>query len=152
MELQWSWFDFAALDNVSLYRYLRLRQQVFVVEQACIYQDLDEVDLLSRHLLVRRGEEIVACLRLVPSGIKFAEPSIGRVIAVPHQRGSGLAQELVRQGLLESQAQYPAQNNRIGAQAHLQSFYAKNGFVAVSDEYDEDGIPHIDMLWTNSNL
>ncbi len=145
--MQWRWYHFADFDAATLFQYLRLRQHVFVVEQACAYPDIDDFDLVSTHLLGWHGEEIVACLRLVPPGLKYAEASIGRVIAAPEMRGSGLGHQLIQAGLKGAAEQYPLIDNRIGAQAHLQHFYARHGFVTVSDEYDEDGILHVDMLW-----
>lgn len=149
MTFTWRWYQFSDFDAATLFDYLRLRQQVFVVEQQCAYPDIDELDRVSTHLLAWQGEEIVACLRLVPPGLKFAEPSLGRVIAVPKLRGTGLSHQLIQAGLAGAAQQFPNQNNRIGAQAHLQRFYARHGFVTVSDEYDEDGILHVDMLWCN---
>ncbi|WP_373973627.1 GNAT family N-acetyltransferase [Chitinibacter sp. SCUT-21] len=146
MDLVWRWYRFDELDTLTLFKYLRLRQHVFVVEQNCAYPDIDELDLVSTHLLAWQGDEIVACLRLVPPGLKFAEPSLGRVITAASTRGTGLGHVLIEQGLLGAAEQYPKQANRIGAQAHLQSFYARHGFVTISDEYDEDGIAHVDML------
>lgn len=147
MPLIWRWYSFADFDTPTLFQYLRLRQQVFVVEQACAYPDIDDLDLVSTHLLAWSGNVLVACLRLVPPGLKYAEPSLGRVIAAPELRGTGLGYTLIVAGLKGATEQYPDMNNCIGAQSHLQSFYARHGFVTVSDEYEEDGILHIDMLW-----
>ncbi|MBM5572438.1 MULTISPECIES: GNAT family N-acetyltransferase [Deefgea] len=146
MSLTWRWYTFSEFDTSTLFQYLRLRQQVFVVEQNCAYPDIDDLDVVSTHLLGWLDGQIVACLRLVPPSLKYAEPSLGRVIAVPAMRGTGLGYQLIDQGLQGSAAQYPGMANRIGAQSHLQRFYARHGFVTVSDEYDEDGILHVDML------
>lgn len=147
MTLQWRWYRFADFDALTLFQYLRLRQDVFVVEQQCAYPDIDELDLVSSHLLGWDGERIAACLRLVPPGLKFAEPSLGRVITAGFARGTGVGHVLVEQGLMGASEQYPGLANRIGAQAHLQAYYGRHGFVTVSDQYDEDGIAHVDMLW-----
>jgi len=146
MSLTWRWYTFSEFDTSTLFQYLRLRQQVFVVEQNCAYSDIDDLDVVSTHLLGWLDGQIVACLRLVPPGLKYAEPSLGRVIAVPTMRGTGLGYQLIDQGLKGAATQYPGMANRIGAQSHLQRFYARHGFVTVSDEYDEDGIWHVDML------
>lgn len=146
MSLIWRWYTFSELDTPTLFQYLRLRQQVFVVEQNCAYPDMDDLDVVSTHLLGWVDNQIVACLRLVPPGLKYPEPSIGRVIAVPAMRGTGLGYQLIDTGLKGAAEQYPGMANRIGAQSHLQHFYARHGFVTVSDEYDEDGILHVDML------
>ncbi|QLG88920.1 GNAT family N-acetyltransferase [Chitinibacter bivalviorum] len=148
MHIQWRWYHFGDFDSLTLFKYLRLRQEVFVVEQACAYPDIDDLDLVSTHLLGWHDEQIVACLRLVPPGLKFAEPSLGRVISAPSARGTGVGHILMEQALIGFEEQYPKMANRIGAQAHLQRFYAQHGFVTVSAEYDEDGIAHVDMLRT----
>jgi ElaA protein len=147
MMLTWRWYTFADFDVDTLFQYLRLRQKVFVVEQNCAYPDIDELDRVSTHLLGWVDDQIVACLRLVPPGLKYPEPSIGRVIAAPEMRGTGLGYQLIQMGLKGAAEQYPNMDNRIGAQSHLQRFYAQHGFITVSDEYDEDGILHVDMLW-----
>src|SRR5688572_30821366 len=120
---------------------MALRQRVFVVEQNCAYLDADGVDHVSRHLWAERGESIVAYLRIVPAGVKFDEVSIGRVITAPEQRGGGLGRQLMKRGISACGA-VPI---RIGAQAHLETFYGELGFARASDVYDEDGIPHIEM-------
>ncbi|WP_410499569.1 GNAT family N-acetyltransferase [Chitinibacter sp. S2-10] len=148
MDIVWRWYRFDEFDTPTLFKYLRLRQAVFIVEQACAYPDIDDLDLVSTHLLGWQNDEIVACLRLVPPGLKYVEPSLGRVITAVSARNTGVGNMLIKQGLMGAAEQYPACNNRIGAQAHLQGFYGRHGFVTVSDEYDEDGIAHVDMLWT----
>ncbi|WP_157315053.1 GNAT family N-acetyltransferase [Chitinibacter sp. GC72] len=148
--LTWRWYAFADFDAQTLFAYLRLRQNVFIVEQACVYPDIDELDLVSTHLLGWQDGQIAACLRLVPPGLKFAEPSIGRVITAPQARGTGVGHMLMELGLQGAAEQYPGHKNHIGAQAHLQAFYAAHGFVTVSEPYIEDGIAHVDMLWQAS--
>jgi ElaA protein len=138
------WIDrpFAQLTTHELYAIIALRERVFVVEQNCPYQDADGVDPVSHHLWADVGGAIHAYLRIVPAGVKFAEVSIGRVITAPEARGTGVGKELMRRGL----ALAGAVAVRIGAQAHLEKFYGDLGFVRTSDVYDEDGIPHIEML------
>ena len=133
---------FSELSNLEVYQILVLRQRVFVVEQNCPYLDADGVDLASRHLWAEADGAIHAYARIVPAGVKFAEVSIGRVITAPEARGTGLGRELMQRAVAESGA-VPI---RIGAQAHLEKFYGELGFVRASDPYDEDGIPHIEML------
>lgn len=148
MQLTWTWFRFNDFDVVSLYAYLKLRQDVFVVEQNCVYADLDELDQPSWHLLGRDEAGMVqAALRLVPPGLKYDAPSLGRVVVAAAARKGGTGRALVAEGLAQSQRAYPGLGNRIGAQAHLQRFYGSLGFVTLGDEYDEDGIPHVDMDW-----
>jgi ElaA protein len=141
VDLTWHVRTFAELSTGELYAIMALRQRVFVVEQDCAYLDADGVDQVSRHLWGERGSAIVAYLRIVPAGVKFDEVSIGRVITAPEQRGSGLGRELMKRGI----AACGAARIRIGAQAHLETFYGELGFSRASDVYDEDGIPHIEM-------
>lgn len=139
--MQWLHRTFDELTTVQLYAILALRQRVFVVEQACAYLDADGYDVQCQHLWAEDAA-IHGYLRIVPSGVKYAEASIGRVVVAPEARGTGLGRELVRRGL----EVVGAQAIRIGAQAHLERFYGEFGFRRVSEIYDEDGIPHIDML------
>lgn len=143
MELSWFERGFAELTPAQLYAIVQLRERVFVVEQACVYLDADGVDPVSRHVWAERAGAIAAYLRIVPAGVKFAEVSIGRVITAPEVRGAGVGRELMARGIA---AAGPVAI-RIGAQAHLERFYGELGFVRTSVEpYDEDGIPHIEML------
>ncbi|CAN5793963.1 GNAT family N-acetyltransferase [soil metagenome] len=139
--LRWREEPFAKLTATELYAICVLRQRVFVVEQACAYLDADGYDLVSRHLWAEQQGVVQAYLRIVPAGAKFAEVSLGRVVTAPEVRGTGLGRELMRRGL----AAVGAAAVRIGAQAHLETFYGELGFVRASDVYDEDGIPHIEM-------
>jgi len=138
------WFDrtFDELTALQLYRIVELRERVFVVEQACIYLDADGLDLQARHVWAESGERIDAYLRIVPAGVKFEELSIGRVIVAPHARGTGLGKELMQRGIAAARG-VPI---RIGAQAHLEKFYAELGFARASEDFVEDGIPHLEML------
>ena len=144
MSLAWHVRAFDALSLRELYAILAVRQRVFVVEQTCPYNDADGADEHCRHLWAAEGEAIHAYCRLVPAGLKFAEISIGRVITAPEARGTGLGKELMRRAI-ELSGEVPI---RSGAQAHLERFYGELGFVRASDVYDEDGIPHIEMLRT----
>jgi len=139
------WHDkpFADLTTTELYAIVALRETVFVVEQHCAYLDADGVDPASRHLWATADDGAIdAYCRIVPPGLKFAEVSIGRVITSPRTRGTGLGKELMRRGI----AACGPGPIRLGAQAHLEKFYGDLGFVRASDLYDEDGIPHIEML------
>lgn len=148
MDLTWHERSFEALTPHELYEIMLLRQRVFVVEQNCVYLDADGADAASRHLWAERDGKIHAYLRIVPAGVKFAEVSIGRVITAPEARGTGLGRELMRRGI-EAAGAVPI---RIGAQAHLERFYGELGFERTSDVYDEDGIPHIEMLRRQSRV
>jgi ElaA protein len=142
--LRWHDRAFDELSARELYAILVLRQRVFVVEQNCVYMDADGLDPQARHMWAEDGEahEMHAYLRIIPAGVKYAEVSIGRVITAPEARGTGLGKELMRRGL----AAVGAVPVRIGAQAHLERFYGELGFVRASEEYQEDGIPHIEMV------
>ena len=144
--LAWAWRRFAGLSADDVYYLLALRASVFVVEQACAYLDPDGLDRHSWHLLGRDSAGTLrACLRVVDPGLKYEEPSMGRVVLDAALRGSGLADQLVDQGLRRADAAWPGQGNRISAQAHLQRFYGRHGFQPVGDIYSEDDIPHIQM-------
>ena len=144
MARTWHDREFVELTVRELYAITALRERVFVVEQNCVYLDADGVDPQCRHLWAEdeTTRAIHAYCRLVPAGLKFAEASIGRVITAPEARGSGLGKEL----MLRAIAAIGVMPIRIGAQAHLEKFYGDLGFVKASPPYDEDGIPHIEML------
>lgn len=141
--LQWHWHAFNDLTPSALYAILRLRSEVFVVEQRSIFQDMDKVDLLSLHVCgYDESGELVAYARCIPSGIKYAAASIGRVVTSQSVRGTGMGHVLVRQSIACVDAQLGGGPIRISAQAHLQAFYAQHGFIADGDLYLEDDIPH----------
>ena len=144
--IEWQWARFGELDTETLYALLEARQQVFILEQACLYPDIDGIDRDAYHLLGWRGRELAAYLRCVPPGRKYAEPSLGRVLTTAAARGSGIGLDLIATGVRLAQDLYPGQRIRISAQLYLQAFYERFGFEAVSAPYDEDGIPHIEML------
>ena len=149
MKLAWTLKRFDELSARELYDLLRLRSEVFVVEQDCPYLDADGKDTHpdARHLLGRDAAgELAAYLRLLPAGLSYEEPSFGRVVTSPRHRGQGLGDEMVQVALAAMNTLWPGVPVRIGAQAHLTKYYGKHGFVVDSDEYDEDGIPHREML------
>ena len=145
-ELYWHLHPFPSLSTMQLYAILAARSAVFVVEQRCSYQDMDSADEHCSHLIAWDRDHIAAYLRIVPPGVKFDEPSIGRVLTSRTHRGGGLGKELMRRGLNHFDQLYPASAARIGAQAHLQKFYGEFGFRTVSDIYLEDAIEHVYML------
>jgi ElaA protein len=146
MPFTWTFTPFASLTLMQLYSILAARSAVFVVEQNCPYQDMDGVDEHCMHLVAWHEKDVAACLRIVPPGIKFGEPSIGRVITAQMFRGTGLGRELMRRGVQQLDELYPSRPSRIGAQAHLQKFYSEFGYVTHSEIYLEDGIPHVEMV------
>jgi ElaA protein len=145
--LAWQTSAFNALTPADLYRAIKLRQDVFVLEQACLYPDLDDLDQQATHILCWRGEELVAYQRCLPPGVSYPESSIGRIIVTPEVRGIKLGRQLVQRGIDYNLAQWPDHDIKIGAQAHLQPFYRSLGFATVGEEYLEDGIMHAPMLY-----
>lgn len=146
-EIIWDLKPFAELSAQRLYSLLVLRQAVFVVEQACPFPEADGLDPLCRHLTGWRDGELLACARLVPAGLKHAERSIGRVATAEAARGQGLGRALMREAIDRLLSEDPLAPIRLGAQLYLEkSFYRPLGFEPVGEPYDEDGIPHIDMI------
>jgi ElaA protein len=139
--MRWRDHAFAELTVDELYAIIALRERVFVVEQACVYLDADGRDQAARHIWLE-DPAILAYARVVPAGLKLPQVSIGRVIIAPEARGRGLGRTLMERALA-SVAGAPV---ALSAQAHLEKFYASLGFARTSDIYDEDGIPHVDML------
>ncbi|MCC6070221.1 GNAT family N-acetyltransferase [Massilia sp. GCM10020059] len=147
---EWQWSSFADLPNADLYEMLAQRQNVFVLEQQCLYPDLDGYDQDAWHLLGWRvidgKRQLAACLRVIAPGVKYAEMSIGRVLSTTAARGTGIGRELLREGIARAEQLYPGHRIRIGAQQYLEAFYGSFGFKTVSEPYDEDGIMHVEML------
>ena len=146
MSITWRAVPFAALTTAELYEALQLRSEVFVMEQAGIYQDMDGSDPQAMHVLGVSDGQLMAYARCFAAGAKFAEASIGRVIIRQALRGSGLGHELMRQAIACVVEQWGAQPIRIGAQARLEKFYLQHGFSTAGEPYIEDGIPHVEML------
>ena len=148
--LSWQSCAFEALAPADLYRALQLRQNVFILEQECLYPDLDDLDQQAMHFLCWQGHELVAYQRCLPPGVSYRESSIGRIIVTPAVRGIQLGRQLVQRGIDYNLAQWPQYDIKIGAQAHLQPFYSSLGFTTVGEEYLEDGIMHAPMLYRRS--
>ncbi|MBD8629041.1 GNAT family N-acetyltransferase [Oxalobacteraceae sp. CFBP 8753] len=148
--IDWHFSRFADLTPFDLYDVLAARQNVFILEQTCLYPDIDGYDLEAHHLLGWRDvdgkRQLAAYLRVLAPGAKYDEMSIGRVITTPAARGSGAGRALLDQGIAHAEVLHPGHRIRIGAQQYLERFYASFGFQTVSAPYDEDGIMHIDML------
>ena len=143
--LHWTWSRLEGLGALGVYDMLALRARIFILEQGP-YLDADGLDQQSWHLLGRdEAGELRAYLRVVDPGLKYPEPSIGRVVLDKALRGSGLADQLVAEGVRRAATAWPGQGNRISAQAHLQRFYGRHGYAVVGDVYIEDTIPHIEM-------
>jgi len=146
MNLNWTYKSFDELSKLELYTILKLRSEVFIIEQHCNYQDVDGKDLKCHHLMAWDGDNLVAYTRILPPGISFVEASIGRVLTSPKYRGIGAGITLMQKSIKKVYETYGNQHIRIGAQLYLKKFYESFGFVKDSDEYLEDEIPHIEML------
>lgn len=145
MRFQYTILSFEAFTPQQLYAYLQLRSEVFVVEQNCVYQDLDNLDQASLHVLVYDAQLLVACARIVPANEKYPNISIGRVIVAVTHRGQDLGHALMQYCIEEIEARFGKQKIVLSAQAHLQNFYKKHNFAPQGTIYLEDGIPHIHM-------
>lgn len=145
--IHWQDLHHSELSVSALYELLKLRCEVFVVEQNCVYQDVDGEDLIgeNRHLLGWRDNQLVAYARILKNEDDFAPVVIGRVIVSSQVRGEKLGYQLMERAVASCQQYWPQHTLYLGAQAHLQPFYAHFGFSPVTDVYDEDGIPHIGM-------
>ncbi|MBM3915147.1 MAG: GNAT family N-acetyltransferase [Sphingomonadales bacterium] len=143
--MRWVLKKFNELSPDELYALLRLRAEVFVVEQTCAFQDLDNKDQASYHLLGYVQEELAAYTRLVPPGISYAAASIGRVVTSPAFRRKGLGKALMQESIERCERLFETRTLVIGAQCYLQTFYESFGFVRSGEIYLEDGIEHIEM-------
>ena len=144
--LSWEWKSFSELKRDELYDILRFRQEIFVVEQKSWYLDADGLDQSSLHLLVLDKGILIGYLRLTPPGEKYPETSIGRVSIDKGYRGEKLGDHLLIMGIEKGKEAYGSGSYRISAQEYLISYYEKHGFKVQGNPYDEDGIPHIEML------
>jgi ElaA protein len=155
----WQNLTFSELSTVQLYDLLKLRVDVFVVEQTCYYADLDSLDgCLDRHnetqhLLGYQNDKLIAYLRILAKGQSYENYiSIGRVAIAKEARGFGLGHEMIVEALRLCQQNFPRQDIKISAQQHLESYYGSHGFIKASDMYLEDDIPHIAMLKLQKNI
>lgn len=147
MSLEWNTLSFAEFNLEELYAVLRLRQEVFVVEQNSAYLDLDGLDQQATHMLCRDEGRLVAYQRCLLPGLKYLESSLGRVLVSRQMRGQQLGRELAQRGVNFNLLHWPGSDICISAQAHLQDFYGSLGFTAEGEEYPEDGIPHRKMRY-----
>ena len=146
MDVIWQLKKFDALTPYELYEILQLRNEVFVVEQNCVFQDADNNDQPSYHFCGWLNDQLVAYTRLVPAGVVYDIPSIGRVVTAPSVRRTGIGKTLLQLSIEHIYRLFGPTPIRIGAQLYLKSFYESFGFQQVSDIYLEDGIEHIYML------
>ncbi len=149
MEFQLKKFDELTLRE--LYRILQLRAEVFVVEQDCVYQDLDDKDQMSYHVIGKEDGEIHAYTRIIPKGISYPDyVSIGRVVNSNAVRRKGAGKALMEFTIASSRNVFPDSKIKISAQSYLDKFYTDLGFKSTGEEYLEDGIPHQAMVWSES--
>lgn len=148
-ELLFTCRQFEQLSNSELYELLRLRSQVFVVEQDCVYLDQDGLDAQALHLLGKVDGRLLAYARLLPAAVKYEDAvSIGRVVTAATARRSGYGRRLLTEAIAHCQRIWPQQPITISAQQYLEQFYQGFGFATVSEPYLEDGIPHLQMRRT----
>jgi ElaA protein len=145
--LNWTLKKFEDLTPFELYKIMQLRNEVFVVEQNCVYQDADNKDLKAHHFMGWDGDTLVAYTRLLPQGVSYTEASIGRVVSSPKYRRTGAGRELMQRSIENTFILFNCNAIKIGAQLYLKKFYESLGFVQSSGEYLEDNIPHIEMIY-----
>jgi len=139
---------FNQLSSLDVYKVLQLRSEIFVVEQACIYQDIDGKDTHAEthHVMLHSNDKLIAYARLLPKGLSYESPSIGRILISQSARGENLGRKLVSHCIEQTLALWPNCQITIGAQSHLSRFYQAFGFSEMSEHYLEDGIQHVDMI------
>ena len=147
VKITYQWLAYDQLSADQLHDILALRQAVFIVEQRCPYLDIDGLDRHAWHLLGRDADgALVAYLRAVQPGSKYPEPSIGRVVTHPNVRDQGIGRELMTIGIENVEKLFPGSPIRLSAQVYARGFYQSFGFETAGQPYDEDGIPHVEML------
>ncbi|MCK8523680.1 GNAT family N-acetyltransferase [Aquimarina sp. D1M17] len=137
---------FDELSTVELYKILRLRAEVFVVEQDCVYQDIDNKDQRALHVIGYKNDEVVAYTRIFDVGDYFENASIGRVVVAEKERQFGYGHDLIKESISAVADHFKTETIKISAQTYLKKFYTSHGFNQVGEEYLEDGIPHIAMI------
>ena len=138
--------SFEELSKLELYKILRLRAEVFIVEQDCVYQDVDDKDQKALHVILKKSEEIIGYTRLFWPGDYFKEASIGRVVISKKERDNNYGSELMKASILAISEKMKEKKIKISAQTYLKIFYNNLGFLESGKEYLEDGIPHVAML------
>jgi len=138
--------SFNDLSTTELYKILRLRAEVFVVEQDCVYQDVDDKDQKALHIIGLKNGEIIAYTRIFDSGLYFEEASIGRVVVSASERKFGYGHDLMKASIKAINEHFKKNTIKISAQTYLKKFYESHGFKQTGQDYLEDGIPHIAML------
>ena len=150
-QLNWETNTLHDLSVIDYHHIMALRTSIFVVEQNCPYQDIDDKDLTAFHVYGKIDQNVIAVCRILPAGISYAEISIGRVAVSMEYRGTNVANDLMHKTIHFIENQWGKKDIRISAQQHLTTFYNRFGFVQVSEMYLEDDIPHVEMLRTGKN-
>lgn len=143
---------FDELTSIEVYNILKLRNAVFIVEQNCAYQDCDGNDNKAFHLFLKEEDKVIAYLRILDKDVTFDEIAIGRVVVEKDYRGTGLSRKIMNRAIDFILNDIGAATIKLQAQSYLTAFYKGLGFHEISEEYLEDGIPHIDMLLKESNI
>lgn len=152
MHLNWQIKPYNDLNLNELYDIIALRLKVFVVEQDCVYQDLDGKDKKCYHVFCRDGKGNIVCTaRILHPGVSYPEVSIGRVVVDETVRKNGVGHELIKKCTAFINEEFGDVSISISAQKHLEGFYEQHGFKSVGNEYLEDGIPHLEMKYTGKN-
>ncbi len=138
---------FSELDKEELYQILRLRSEVFVVEQDCVYQDIDNKDQIAIHLFYKKEEKIIGYTRIFKKGDYYENPSIGRVVVSKNKRGKDLGKEIMLESMKYIKNNIKGEKIELSAQVYLDNFYKDLGFYSKGEEYLEDGIPHQRMFF-----
>lgn len=146
--MNWKIKKFQELNKDEIYEILKTRNEVFVIEQRCFYQECDGKDKNAYHLFAEENGKIIAYLRILEKGASYAEISIGRVLVSRDYRQKGLAKQMMLKAIEFIENELKEQSIRISAQEYLIDFYKSLGFEKVSDLYLEDGIPHLEMFYT----
>jgi ElaA protein len=150
--LGWVCKHFSELSTEELYQILRLRSEVFVVEQNCVFLDTDNKDFVCHHVMGWKEKQLLGYSRIVPPGISYGESSIGRIVSLPAARGTGVGRELLTVSIQALYRLHGMRDIRIGAQYYLREFYESHGFVQTGEIYSEDGIDHVEMLLTVTHI
>ncbi len=147
MTPNWQWYRLSGMPGLLIEQVFQIRQDVFLLEQSCLYRDIDGLDADAHHLVGQDcNKDIVAYCRVIEPGHLYREPAIGRVLVVERMRGRGIARDLMREAHRYCLARFPASAIRLNAQEHLQEFYDSLGYHPVGPSKNEDGIMHVEML------
>jgi ElaA protein len=146
--MNWSVKPFTELSLKELYALLKLRAEVFVVEQTCIYNDLDELDFDAIHLFGMDNGDVLVYARILPAHSRFKEVSLGRIVVSTNSRGLGYGKEVIKKSIEYIKENISDNLIRISAQEYLLNYYEELGFKIASSSYLEDGIPHVEMVYS----